>query len=210
MSHSPIIDRFVLGLLGEDLDGLMILDCGIGYGNWAYQIKAKLGYEPYITGLEIHRPYIERQSKLGLYDKLVEANVLDIPFDNGYFDIVLACEIIEHLDQKDGLKMINEIERVSKNLVIITTPFGFMKQDECDFNKYNIHRSAWYPSDFTKMGYKVKLLNSQPFTRSVKLFDDIRRKLFNLPQSSCFREIIAHKKCARARDLHLEHRLRVD
>jgi ubiquinone/menaquinone biosynthesis C-methylase UbiE len=192
MSHNPIIDKVVLGLLGENLDGLMILDCGFGYGNWAFQIKAKLGYEPYIVGLEIFSPYIERQSKLGLYDKIVEASVLDIPFDDGYFDVVLASEIIEHLEQKDGLKMINEIERVSKNLVIITTPFGFMKQEECDGNKYQIHRSKWYPSDFIKMGYEVKVLNPQPLTRSVKLFDDIRRKIFNLPKP--IREIFAHKK----------------
>lgn len=192
MSHSPIIDRAVLGLIGEDLDDLKILDCGFGYGNWAFQIKAKLGYEPYIVGLEIYRPYIERQSKLGLYDKIVEADVLDIPFDSGYFDVVLACEIIEHLEQKDGLKMINEIERVSKNLVIITTPFGFMKQEEYDGNKYQIHRSEWYPSDFIKMGYEVKLLNPQQLTRSVKLFDGLRRKLFNLPKP--LREIIANKK----------------
>jgi len=192
MSHSHIIDKAVLGLFGEDLDGLMILDCGFGYGNWAFQIKAKLGYEPHIVGLEIHHPYIERQSKLGLYDKIVKANVFDIPFDNGCFDVVLACEIIEHLEQEDGLKMINEIERVSKNLVIVTTPFGFMKQEEYDGNKYQIHRSKWYPSDFIKMGYEVKLLNPSPLTRSVKLFDDIRRKLFNLPKP--LREIIAHKK----------------
>ena len=192
MSHSPIIDKAVLGLLDENLDGLMILDCGFGHGNWAFQIKAKLGYEPYIVGLEIHRPYIEIQSKFGLYDKLVEASVLDIPFDDGYFDVVLACEIIEHLEQKDGLKMINEIERVSKNLVIITTPLGFMKQEEYDGNKYQIHRSAWYPSDFIKMGYEVKVLKPQPLTRSVKLFDDIRRRMFNLPK--CLREIVAHKK----------------
>ena len=192
MSHSPIIDKAVLGLLDVNLNGLMILDCGFGYGNWAFQIKVKLGYEPYFVGLEIHRPYIEIQSKFGLYDKLVEASVLDIPFDDGYFDVVLACEIIEHLEQKDGLKMINEIERVSKNLVIITTPLGFMKQEEYDGNKYQIHRSAWNPSDFIKMGYKVKVLKPQPLTRSVKLFDDIRRKIFNLPKRP--REIVAHKK----------------
>lgn len=197
MSHNTIIDKAVLGLLDENLDGLTILDCGFGYGNWAFQIKAKLGYEPHIVGLEIHRPYVERQSKLGLYDKIVEGNVLDIPFDNGYFDVVLVCEIIEHLEQKDGLEMINEVERVSKNLVIVTTPFGFRKQDAVDGNEYQIHRSKWYPSDFIKMGYEVKVLNTQPLTKSVKLFDDIRRKLFNLPKNP--RQIIAHKKVSGAR-----------
>lgn len=192
MSHSPIIDKAVLGLLDENIDGLKVLDCGFGHGNWAFQIKAKLGYEPYIVGLEIHRPYIERQSKIGLYDKIVEANVLDIPFDSGYFDVVLACEIIEHLEQKDGLKMINEVERVSKNLVIVTTPFGFVKQDAVDGNKYQIHKSKWYPSDFIKRGYEVNVLNSQSLTKSLKFFDGIRRKLFNLPKP--LREIIAHKE----------------
>ena len=200
MSHSPIIDKAVLGLLDENLDNLRILDCGFGYGNWAFQIKSKLGYEPYIVGLEIHRPYLERQSKFGLYDKLVGANVLDIPFDDDYFDVVLACEIIEHLEKKDGLKMINEIERVSKNLVIVTTPFGFMEQEEYDGNKYQIHKSSWYPSDFTRLGYEVNVLKTQSLTRSVMLFDDIRLKMFNL--SKHLRKIIAYKKvptCARER-----------
>lgn len=192
MSHSPIIDKTILDLIDENLDDLMILDCGFGYGNWAFQIKARLGYDPHIVGLEIFSPYIERQSKLGLYDNIVEANVLDIPFDNGYFDVVLACEIIEHLEQEDGLKMINEVERVSKNLVIVTAPFGFRKQDAVDGNEYQIHRSRWYHSDFIKMGYEVEVLNTRPLAKSVKLFDDIRRILFNLPKSH--RQIIAHKK----------------
>ena len=192
MSHNSMIDKTVLGLLDENLDGLLILDCGFGYGDWAFQIKAKLGFKPYIVGLEIHRPYVERQSKLGLYDKVMEADVLAIPFDRDYFDVVLACEIIEHLEKKDGLKMIKEVERVSKNLVIITTPFGFTKQDAVDGIKYHMHRSKWYPSDFIKRGYEVKILNSQRLTRSLRLFDGIRRKLFNLPKAP--RAIIAHKK----------------
>jgi len=58
----------------------------------------------------------------GLDERLVfsEASIYDLPFDNQSFDLVLCCEVLEHLDSPaQGLA---EITRVSSSAVIVSTP----------------------------------------------------------------------------------------
>jgi 2-polyprenyl-3-methyl-5-hydroxy-6-metoxy-1,4-benzoquinol methylase len=56
---------------------------------------------------------------IDLFD--VESDVF--PYENGYFDLVLACEIIEHLE-RDPMHMLLEIRRVltADGILLITTP----------------------------------------------------------------------------------------
>lgn len=181
MSHNPIIDKTVLSLLPVDLEELRVLDCGFGRGFWGFCFKTQFKSVPHITGLEIYRPYVERQEGLGLYDELVEANVLDMPFPDNHFDIVLACEIIEHLERDDGFRMLLEIERVCRNLLIVTTPWGFLGQDEYDGNKYQVHLSFWHPFDFKVRGFKVKIVDMRNMSRFIMRLDTLRRRMFNIP-----------------------------
>jgi SAM-dependent methyltransferase len=68
-------------------------------------------------------PYSQMENNIGL--QVFHFNVEDglFPFDENAFDVVLFCEIIEHLIH-DPIKVLKEIKRVLKKggILIITTP----------------------------------------------------------------------------------------
>jgi SAM-dependent methyltransferase len=97
------------------------------------------------------------------------------PFSDGYFDVALCCELIEHL-REDPMHMMVELNRVLKwgGLVILTTPnitSAFSVQEALAgrspniYNLYNLqspadrHSREYTPSDvriaFEAAGFKV-------------------------------------------------------
>ena len=53
--------------------------------------------------------------------EFVEASIYDLPFETSSFDLVLCCEVLEHLDRpRDGMA---ELARVSARHVILSTPW---------------------------------------------------------------------------------------
>ena len=128
---------------------------------------------PTIIGVDIWKPYIRKIKRFKVYDSLVIADVRFLPFRRRVFNIVLACEILEHLPKDDAEKVLREVEMVAKGMIIVSTPLGFMEQDVTHGNPYQKHISAWQPEDLEKNGYDVQILEG------------------NLPSS--FKEIIAYK-----------------
>jgi SAM-dependent methyltransferase len=112
----------------------------------------------------------------GHYDKIVLANAEQLPFEDGAVDTALAVETLEHLWPDDVVGAIEELIRVSKAEVIITSPFpydvvnpGWLAREieaaRCDpvpmvYEEYclllgAIHKSALEPSDMKKAGFRV-------------------------------------------------------
>jgi ubiquinone/menaquinone biosynthesis C-methylase UbiE len=52
----------------------------------------------------------------------IVASVTDMPLDNGSFDVVLCCEVLEHIPYSDFEKALREIYRVTRNHLVITLP----------------------------------------------------------------------------------------
>lgn len=198
MSHPGPLNNYVLPYLPENLDNLLILDCGIGHGEWAFRIRTDPRFKgrPHIAGLDLHEPFLLKQKSLGLYDELHHCDVLNIPYQDNFFDIVIASEIIEHLPKKDGYRLMDEIERVSRKLVIITTPIGFMKQKATEGNIHQEHQSGWHSTDFKNRGYSVEIANTRMMTRVVRMVDTMRRIVFNLKKRS--NALIAVKTLSKA------------
>lgn len=191
MSHNPLTTNYILRLLPQNLEGKTILDCACGYGIWGFNIRLKFQGTPQLIGFDIFKPYVDKLKKLKIYDQVFHADILNIPFPDNSFDVVLAAEVIEHLIKKDGYQMMQEVERVAKDLVIITTPKEWQKQGSYDKNKNQIHRSGWNAKDFKNEGYKVIIYDKQRLTRLLKFVEKIRRFIFRLDES---KGIIALKK----------------
>lgn len=54
------------------------------------------------------------------------SDIRELPFEDGAFDVVLACEILEHMKWEDAKDAIKELHRVSKKHVIISVPYPSM------------------------------------------------------------------------------------
>jgi len=54
----------------------------------------------------------------------VIADGRNLPFTNSQFDIVTNIDVLEHIPKKDRQKFVNELLRVARKKVIVSTPLG--------------------------------------------------------------------------------------
>ena len=57
-------------------------------------------------------------------DPDVVADIRNLSFEDNKFDVVLACEILEHIPFKDVPIALSELKRVSKKILIISIPYS--------------------------------------------------------------------------------------
>ena len=96
------------------LDNSRILDVGCGIGGPSRMLADE--YNCQVTGIDLSHEYI-RTAKglselLGLQDKtdFIQSNALELPFENGSFDVVWTQHVQMNISHK--LKFYSEIERV--------------------------------------------------------------------------------------------------
>ena len=98
--------------------------------------------------------------KYGAYDDLILADARKLPFKSDSVDVVLACEIIEHMERNDGEQFIAELERVCRGRVIITTPNVHFDNPTKHFdgrvNVYETHKSQGTVKEIQNRGYIVR------------------------------------------------------
>jgi ubiquinone/menaquinone biosynthesis C-methylase UbiE len=86
-----------------------VLEIGIGNGFTSRYLREK--------GFNLITCDIEKTLKPDIV-----ASVTNLPFPDNSFDIVLACEILEHIPYENALKGIGEIYRVSSAGAVISLP----------------------------------------------------------------------------------------
>lgn len=134
-----------------------LLDVGCGNNSPIKSFSAGL----YTVGVDIFERSIEESKAANIHNAYVVSNVLDIDrhFSEGQFDIVLACDVIEHLQKEDGWKLMERMEAIAKHKVIFYTPNGFLKQGDRYNNPWQVHLSGWTTEDFKSKGYRVTGIN---------------------------------------------------
>lgn len=153
MSHASILDTIVPSEF-PNLEHKMVLDCGCGLGIWGYLMRAGCrGSQAYIVGVDILEENLYFCKRYKVYDDLVLADVSQLPFRSNAFEITLASEVIEHLNKKRGIEFLVEIESITRNKLILTTPNGHWPQKRA--TDTDSHKSGWGVNDFQKRGYKV-------------------------------------------------------
>jgi len=122
--------------------GKIVLDvaCGSGYGsNYLARKGAKMvfGVDLDNKPLEIARKFYSLPNV-----KFIQGNVLELPFPNKFFDVVISFETIEHLYETD--EYIAEIKRVLKKggIFICSTPNIKYTQHP----PFHVHE--FYPDEF--------------------------------------------------------------
>ena len=62
-------------------------------------------------------------------------------------------EVIEHMEETEGLDVIKKIEKWARKKVIISTPNGFFPQKIVDNNPMQVHLSGWDTSKMKSLGF---------------------------------------------------------
>lgn len=137
-----------------DKSAASILDIGCGQGFPMQMIKNRMKVRRSV-GVDLFKPYIEIGKKLKIHNKYVVSDVRKIKFGDKSFDVVLALQILEHMNKKDAWKVVERIEKIAKKQVIIATPIGKMYHPVVDNNQLQLHKSGFYPEEFEKRGYKI-------------------------------------------------------
>lgn len=175
MSHRGDEDLFLESLFPDNIDGLRVVDAGTGYCKTAWWIRTVLGMRRgwcKLYGLEIFPPYYSLALRLKIHDEVRLHDVLTPwPYPEGYFDISIGQQIIEHLTKEEGLVFLKNMEKYTKDRVIIATPHGYTDSTPLDGNDRNNHRSGWLPEDFEALGYNTKVIVHRSKSRVVSTFD---------------------------------------
>lgn len=131
-------------------------------------VELGCGLSPFLTkadfkekwGLDYSRQTIETAKEIYKGINFVVGSALETPFKDNYFDVVLAGEIIEHLEKPEDL--VKEMLRISRGKIIISTPILEFVDPE--------HIWEFEEKDFTDMGFKVETIKSEKFPGRAYIF----------------------------------------
>ena len=94
--------------------GKRILDFGCATGGYCLELK-RLGFE--CVGVDINEEYIKIAQQKGVEAHLIKDR---LPFSDNSFDTVIMFELLEHVEDPDGI--LKEAKRVAKKNILITVP----------------------------------------------------------------------------------------
>jgi len=125
-STNPIERRLVAGFLGrlEDyisgLEGIhSVLDVGCGEGYVAARVREVLPNASYCA-MDIDAELVEEAGTAIPCAGKVVADACGLPWRDRQFDLVLALEVLEHIEQPEAA--LAEIARVTRRAAIISVP----------------------------------------------------------------------------------------
>lgn len=143
------------------LAGLRVLDVGCGQGSLGLLIRqAAGGLDAYVVGAEIWKPHVDFVRRFNLYDEVWEGDVTSRA-EIGEFDIVLACEVLEHFERSRAEELLRRLEASTRRRIIVSTPNGSDLRAQMGENAAEAHLSAWNVADFRSRGYEVRGVGSR-------------------------------------------------
>jgi 2-polyprenyl-3-methyl-5-hydroxy-6-metoxy-1,4-benzoquinol methylase len=115
-----LIERFYARVaeIVEPLRPASVLDAGCGEGETIARLRPLLGER--IAAVDISAEAVEFTAARLPNVAVSRESVLDLPFADGEFDLVLCLEVLEHLD--DPRAAAAELARVGSGRVVISVP----------------------------------------------------------------------------------------
>ena len=136
--------------------GSTVLDLGCGNGRPFIETEF-----PVLIGVDIWKKKFEMPE----YDQIWFHDIREILelYPQKFFDVVTIIDVIEHLEKEQGIKLMEDAEKIAWDKVIIFTPKKWTENKDAVENesywsygnKYNYHKSHWAEKDFTDRGYEI-------------------------------------------------------
>ncbi len=133
-----------------------ILDIGVGFGKYGVLTREYLEFrdgrlklydwQRRVDGIEIFSPYLTPLQEF-VYDHIYVGNALEILPGLNQYDLILLIDVIEHLSQPDGVKLLRQCQQTAKN-TIVSTPVEFFPQKGAYGNSNEAHLTFWPPKSF--------------------------------------------------------------
>ncbi len=138
-----------------------VLDVGCGFGLWGFLCREYLDvwngrvqpeeWQVRIDGIELFEPYIQAHHR-ALYSSIRIADIREAVREIGEYDLILAGDVIEHLDKADGERVVEQLYGRARRALIVNIPLGpGWEHPEQYGNPGELHRSQWEVEDF--LGY---------------------------------------------------------
>ena len=135
-----------------------ILDIGCGFGMWGFLSRMYLDvaeervqpsdWKMRIDGIELFEPYILSHQR-SLYSNIFIGDVRELAPKVDQYDLIIAGDVIEHLDKDDGEEVIAQLYDKAKRALFVNIPLGDgWEHPERHGNPGELHRSQWYVEDF--------------------------------------------------------------
>ena len=127
-----------------------VLDVGCG----SSPVMRTIGV-PHIVGIDGYEPSVGEAKRLDTHDEIIHGDVRDLAryFHPKQFDACVGLDVIEHVVKPDGMKMIQDMERIAAKKVILFTPCGFLQQRHTANDDLQEHLSGWEPAEMAGYGY---------------------------------------------------------
>jgi SAM-dependent methyltransferase len=118
-----VLRRAELTTTAVPADVRTILEVGAGDG-LIIDALYKAGYAPVALDISLNAlDHINTNMR-------VQGQASQLPFKDNSFDLVLACELLEHIPDSIFKIVVNEISRIAKKHIIVTVPF----QEKLEWN----------------------------------------------------------------------------
>ncbi|MHC4171492.1 MAG: FKBP-type peptidyl-prolyl cis-trans isomerase [Planctomycetota bacterium] len=157
---APVCNRII------EKNPMSVLDIGIGFGKFGFLVREytdiRLGryfnWKTRIDGIEIFEKYVTRLQR-EIYDNIYIGNTMDILPTLGDYDMIICSDMLEHLNEKDGLFLLNLIKEKSK-FAMIVTPVKVLRQKALYNNEHEKHISVWPKETLSKWGQVFQFDNA--------------------------------------------------
>jgi hypothetical protein len=136
-------------------NGESLLEAGCGddspFGHFKHNFRRSIG-------VDLFEPAIERSRAAGIHDEYVVGDVRELAalFEPNSVDVVAAFDVIEHLTEPEGRRLLDDMERIARKRVVVFTPNGFLHQGEYAGNPWQVHSSGWPARKMRRLGYRVR------------------------------------------------------
>jgi SAM-dependent methyltransferase len=117
------------------------------------------------VGVEPFGPYLQSARNLGTHDEFHQKLITELDFEECSFDAVIMIDVIEHMNEIDGLAALELAEKWARKKVIINSPNGFIPQKSLDGNPLQEHKSGWSFDRMKELGYNSRGLAGPKWMR---------------------------------------------